>query len=162
VIIAFDADGDNNEQVEIARNLLAHELQLRGAEVAFVTWDIAQGKGIDDLLANVGPVKVLEMLVGADFEKPADEDEISVYQIAELISGRHQFAKDAGGRRYIFREGNYHSDGVSFVRQRVKQLLESMRLSSKWSSHKAEEVMKYIEVMRPCCGKRPGLMSLMC
>jgi hypothetical protein len=33
------------------------------------------------------------MLEGADFEKPADQDEISVYQIAELISGRHQFAQ---------------------------------------------------------------------
>jgi hypothetical protein len=41
VIIAFDADADKNEQVEIARNLLARELWTRGAEVAFVAWDIA-------------------------------------------------------------------------------------------------------------------------
>jgi hypothetical protein len=62
VIICFDADAGDNEQVKIARNLLARELQLRGAEIAFGTWDIAQGKGIDDLLANVGAEKVLEML----------------------------------------------------------------------------------------------------
>jgi P4 family phage/plasmid primase-like protien len=157
VTIAFDADADKNEQVEIARNMLARELQLRGAEVAFVTWDIAQGKGIDDLLANVGPGKVLEMLEGADFDKPADEDEICVYQIAELISGRHQFAQDAGGRLYIFRGGNYHPDGAAFVRRQVKHLLERMRLSSKWSSRKAEEVMKYIEVDAPLLWESPKL-----
>ena len=155
VIIAFDADAEKNEQVEVARSLLARELRTRGAEVAFITWDIAQGKGIDDLLAKVGPEKVWELVEAADFEKPADDDEISVYQIAELISGRHRFAQDVGGRLYIFRGGNYHSDGASFVRQQVKQLLERMRLSSKWSSHKAEEVLKYIEVDAPLLWERP-------
>jgi len=157
VIIAFDADAEKNEQVEVARSLLARELRTRGAEVTFVTWDIAQGKGIDDLLASVGPGKVLEMLEGADFEKPVDDDDISVYQIAELISGRHRFAQDVGGRLYIFRGGNYHSDGASFVRQRVKQLLERLRLSTKWSSHKAEEVTKYIEVDAPMLWDRPKI-----
>jgi hypothetical protein len=71
VIIAFDADAEKNEQVEVARSLLARELRTRGAEVAFITWDIAQGKGIDDLLAKVGPEKVLELVEAADFEKPA-------------------------------------------------------------------------------------------
>ncbi|HTR34919.1 MAG TPA: phage/plasmid primase, P4 family [Bryobacteraceae bacterium] len=155
VIIAFDADADKNEQVEAARSLLRRELWTRGAEVAFVTWDIAQGKGIDDLLANVGPEKVMELLEVADFEKTVDDGEISVYQIAELISGRHRFAKDAGGRLYIFQRGSYHSDGASFVRQQVKQLLERMRLSSKWSSHKAEEVVKYIVVDAPVLWERP-------
>jgi hypothetical protein len=78
VIIAFDADADKNEQVEIARSLFARELRTRGAEVAFVTWDIAQGKGIDDLLANVGPEKVLELLEGADFEKD-DAESASIF-----------------------------------------------------------------------------------
>jgi len=155
VIIAFDADADRNEQVEVARSLLARELRTRGAEVAFVTWDVAQGKGIDDLLGNVGPEKVLELLDAADFERTADDDKISVYQIAETISGRYRFAQDAGGRLYIFRGGNYHSDGASFVRQQVKQLLERMRLSSKWSSHNAEEVVKYIEVDAPLLWERP-------
>jgi len=157
VIVAFDADAEKNEQVDLAKNLLARELRTRGAQVAFITWDIAQGKGIDDLLTNVGPGKVLELVEASDFEKPADDDEISVYQIAELISGRHRFAQDAGGRLYIFRGGSYHSDGASFVRQQVKQLLERMRLSSKWSSHKAEEVVKYIEVDAPLLWERPKL-----
>ena len=98
VIIAFDADADKNEQVEIARNLLARELRTRGAEVASITWDIAQGKGIDDLLANVGPEKVLELVEAADFEKPEADDKISVHQIAELISaGTDSPRTPAGG-----------------------------------------------------------------
>ena len=155
VIIAFDADADQNEQVEIARNLLARELRMRGAEVAVVTWDIAQGKGIDDLLASVGPDKVLEIIEGADFEKQKADDDINVYQIAEAITGRHRFAQDAGGRLYTFRVGSYHQDGASLVRQQVKKLLESMRLSSKWTSHKAEEVVKYIEIDSPLLWERP-------
>lgn len=44
VIIAFDADGEMNEQVEIARNLFARELRVRGAEVGVLIWDVTQGK----------------------------------------------------------------------------------------------------------------------
>jgi Domain of unknown function (DUF3854) len=102
VILAFDADADQNEQVEIARNLLARELRIRGAEVAVMTWDIAQGKGIDDLLSNIGPEKVLELIEGVDVDKQASDDDISVYQIAEEIAGHHRFARDAGGRLYVF------------------------------------------------------------
>jgi putative DNA primase/helicase len=157
VIIAFDADAENNEQVAISRTLLMRELRMRGSEVASVTWDIGLGKGIDDLLANFGPAKVLELLEAADFEKPADGDDISVSQIADLIAGRNRFARDAGGRLYIYRDGCYHSDGASFVRQHVKQLLERMRLSSRWSSHKAEEVVKYIDVDAQLLWEKPKL-----
>jgi hypothetical protein len=102
VIIAFDADGNKNEQVVIARNLFARELRTRGAEVACLIWDIAQGKGIDDLLANVGPEKVLKLLEGVDFEEEDADDSISVSQIADAITGRHRFAKDAGGSCMCF------------------------------------------------------------
>jgi len=155
VIIAFDADADKNEQVEIARNLLARELRMRGAEVAFIAWDIAQGKGVDDLLANVGPEKVLELIEGADFESADADDGVSVHQIAEAITGRHRFARDAGGRLYIFRGGTYHADGAAFVRQQVKHLMDRMGTASKWTSHKAEEVVKNIELDAPALWDRP-------
>jgi hypothetical protein len=103
VIIAFDADAEENEQVEVARTLLARELRMRGAEVAVVTWDIALGKGIDDLLANVGPEKVLELLERADFEKEESNDGISVQQIADAITAKHRFARDAGGKLFVYR-----------------------------------------------------------
>jgi P4 family phage/plasmid primase-like protien len=155
VIIAFDADGNKNEQVVIARNLFARELRTRGAEVACLIWDIAQGKGIDDLLANVGPEKVLKLLEGVDFEEEDADDSISVSQIADAITGRHRFAKDAGGKLYVFRSGCYQTDGAAFVGQQVKRLLERMKLSSKWTSHKSDEVVKYISVDAPELWEKP-------
>jgi hypothetical protein len=53
----------------------------------------------------------------ADFDRPPTEEEISVAQIAEAIARRYQFAKDGGGRLYIFRDGTYRADGASAVRQ---------------------------------------------
>jgi hypothetical protein len=144
VVIAFDADSEQNEQVGIARNLLARELRTRGAEVTFVTWDINQGKGIDDLIATVGPETVLSLVENGDFEKAADGDAITVAQIADSILGKHHFARDAGGRLYVFRGGTYHQDGALVVRQQIKMILKRLKLSSKWSSHKAEETVRYI------------------
>ena len=155
VIIAFDADADKNEQVEIARNLLARELRTRGAEVASVTWDIAKGKGIDDLLASVGPEKVLELLEGVDFENEKSDDSISVHQIAESITAKNRFAHDAGGKLYIYRNGCYHPDGASFVAQQVKKLLIRMKLASKWTSHKSDEVVKYLTLDAPLLWESP-------
>ncbi|MGD0577773.1 MAG: phage/plasmid primase, P4 family, partial [Bryobacteraceae bacterium] len=40
-------------------------------------------------------------------------------------------------------------------RQQVKQLMERMRVASKWTSHKAEEVVRYIEVDAPMLWERP-------
>jgi Domain of unknown function (DUF3854) len=69
VIIAFDADAKDNENVRIARAGLAKELRSRGASVAFLEWDIAKGKGIDDHLATVGPDAVMEEIAGLDFNR---------------------------------------------------------------------------------------------
>ena len=122
-----------------------------------VTWDIAQGKGIDDLLANVGPGKVLELLGGADFEKEESEDNISVHQMAEAITARHRFAQDAGGRLYVYRGGVYHAEGSSFVAQQVKRLLVRLKLASKWTSHKSDEVVKYLTVDAPLLWEKPPI-----
>ena len=157
VVIAFDADAERNELVEAALSCLARELRIRGAEVASVTWDSTKGKGIDDLLANTGPEEVLELLGTADFEKPADGDSITVTQIADSILAKHHFARDAGGRLYVFRRGTYHADGAGTVRQLVKLTLQRMKLSSKWTSHKAEETVKYIEVDAPQLLERPPI-----
>jgi P4 family phage/plasmid primase-like protien len=155
VIIAFDADSEKNESVEIARSLLARELRMRGAEVAVMTWDIALGKGIDDLLANVGPERVLELLESADFEREESNDDLSVQQIADAITARNRFARDAGGRLYVYRSGYYQPDGASFVAQQVKSLLVRSRLATKWTSHKSDEVVKYLSVDAPLLWERP-------
>ncbi len=68
VIIAYDADLKQNEQVRIARASLAKELRRRGAKVSFLEWDITTGKGIDDHLAIVGPDTVLGEIASLNFE----------------------------------------------------------------------------------------------
>jgi len=55
VCIAYDADSATKDLVRIARSELAAHLRGRGAVVGFLEWDVAQGKGIDDHLAMVGP-----------------------------------------------------------------------------------------------------------
>jgi predicted P-loop ATPase len=69
VTIAFDADVKDNGKVRAARYQLSQELRSRGAEVGILEWDAAQGKGVDDWLANVGPDAVLKALEGVDFNR---------------------------------------------------------------------------------------------
>ena len=58
-------------------------------------------------------------------------------------------ARDAGGRLYFYRGGCYHPEGAAFVAQQVKRLLVLMKLASKWTSHKSEEVVKYLTIDAP-------------
>lgn len=67
--IAFDADIARKNEVRVARALLSRELRVRGAEVGFLEWDEALGKGIDDWLANAGPAPVLAALESVDFNR---------------------------------------------------------------------------------------------
>jgi Virulence-associated protein E/Domain of unknown function (DUF3854) len=62
VIISFDADVNEKDQVRFARADLARHLRGRGASVGSLEWNTEQGKGIDDHLAMVGPVPILEAL----------------------------------------------------------------------------------------------------
>ena len=55
VIVAYDADVIEKSQVRTARWQFTKEAQRRNAIVGFLEWSIDKGKGIDDLLANVGP-----------------------------------------------------------------------------------------------------------
>jgi hypothetical protein len=67
VVIAYDADAVTKELVRIARSELAAHLRGRGALVAFLEWDVARGKGIDDHLAVAGPETVLDEVSHVDF-----------------------------------------------------------------------------------------------
>ena len=156
VIIAFDADAEKNHSVQAARSQLARELRIRGAEAASITWDIELGKGIDDLLATVGPAKVLEIIETVDFDAAAEaDDDITVWHLAMAITAKHQFAKDTGGKLYVYRDGCYRPDGASVVHRQVKIIMEHLRQAPRWSSHKSEETLKYITVDAPVLLERP-------
>ena len=69
VIIAFDADLKENEQVRIQRNRLADELLAWGADVWIAEWDLENGKGLDDLLLNGGHPKLKPFKRAPDLTK---------------------------------------------------------------------------------------------
>lgn len=100
VIIAFDADARANRDVMAARDGLAGESRRRGARAAFLEWDPALGKGIDDHIAVVGPDRVLREIAALDFKKlgtnaPAGEgQQETVAQILEQ-AGLSQLRKGA-------------------------------------------------------------------
>jgi hypothetical protein len=71
IIIAYDADAVTKDLVRIARSELAAHLRGRGAFVGFLEWDVANGKGIDDHLAIVGPDAVIDEIAHVDFASSA-------------------------------------------------------------------------------------------
>lgn len=54
VVVAYDADKENNRMVLSAQNGFVELLKERGFRVLIADWDINIGKGIDDLLRNGG------------------------------------------------------------------------------------------------------------
>lgn len=66
-IIAFDMDQGPRTQVRTARHQLSIELRTRGANVGYLEWDPDQGKGPDDLLANMGQDFVHSLIAKVEF-----------------------------------------------------------------------------------------------
>jgi hypothetical protein len=60
VVIIFDRDAETNDKVQKARWGLTGELRSRGARVSWFEWpeEAPAAKGVDDLLAAIGPEKV--------------------------------------------------------------------------------------------------------
>ena len=73
MLIVFDADLAENESVQAARAQLTKELRSRAARVSWFRWPEnrpANAKGIDDLLAALGPEPVLALIEEA-LQRPA-------------------------------------------------------------------------------------------
>ncbi len=76
-------------------------------------------------------------------------EETNVDEIAQAIKADHYFARDPGGRLYVFKGGVYRPVGELLVRQRVKGLMTEWGLAQKWNTHRAAEVVEYIRVDCP-------------
>ena len=70
VIIAYDADAEDNPKVRAARRHLSSVLIERSATVGILQWPIGDGKGIDDWLAKIGPDHVLAEIGKVKFRTP--------------------------------------------------------------------------------------------
>lgn len=95
VVIIFDRDLENNESVRAAHALLTSELQKRGAAVSWFQWpaDAVQAKGIDDLLAAIGPEKVLHLIDNAlPARVKASHQQLSAREFTALADDRYRLA----------------------------------------------------------------------
>jgi putative DNA primase/helicase len=78
-----------------------------------------------------------------------DEAAVSVKELADAVTVLDRFAKNPGGRLYVFRDGCYRPSGESFIKQRVKTLLNDWGKGGKWTTRKATETCEYIRVDAP-------------
>jgi len=66
--------------------------------------------------------------------------------LADAITAETHFSRDRSERLYRFADGTYRPDGESFVRMRVKHLLEEWQKTKSWTKHLSTEVAEYIRV----------------
>jgi len=77
--------------------------------------------------------------------------------LADAILEDDHFAQDAGGKLYRYSGGTYKHHAERYIRRRVKEILEDLEASEKWSSHRANEVVEYIRADAPELWERPPL-----
>ena len=77
--------------------------------------------------------------------------------LADSIQSQFHFARDEGGKLYVFEDGVYKASGEKVIRKAVKRVLEHYSLAPRWTSYKAEEVVKYIAVDLPDLWPQPPL-----
>lgn len=85
----------------------------------------------------------------------ARSDETNTAELAGEITEGACFARDVGGRLYVFKEGVYSPSGELFVQQRVKGIMSRWGIETKWTSRKAKEVCEYIRVDAPALWDSP-------
>jgi P4 family phage/plasmid primase-like protien len=77
-------------------------------------------------------------------------------RLAAAIQEKHFFARDTGGGLYIFANGVYRPGGDKAVLRAVKHLMVEKDMEA-WTSHRADEVVKFIAVDAPELWERPPL-----
>ncbi|MBI1955061.1 MAG: bifunctional DNA primase/polymerase [Acidobacteria bacterium] len=74
---------------------------------------------------------------------------IATQELATMITADSHFAVDLGGKLYVYQDGVYQPSGEAYVRRRVKALLTELDRPKQWTSHRTDEVVKYIAVDVP-------------
>jgi putative DNA primase/helicase len=80
--------------------------------------------------------------------------------IADVILSGYRYARDAGGKLYVYRGGVYRPDGEEQVRRQFKKALLAWKRPKNWSCHHANEVVEYIRVDAPSLWDRPPAHTL--
>jgi hypothetical protein len=131
VVIIFDVDVVTNQSVRAARAELSRELTSLGAIVTWFEFP-SEGlspevKGIDDFLAVRGPQEALALINDAKLFD-ASREETNTKMLADEISLSAFFARDAGGKVYIYANGVYERGGEQYIKSQVKTLMEAWSL----------------------------------
>ena len=74
---------------------------------------------------------------------------IDVQAVADEITANHHFARDGGGKLYVYTGGVYVASGDAFIQRKVKQIYVRKARGDKWSKQKASEVCEFIRVDAP-------------
>lgn len=104
VLIVFDADLEDNDSVRWARFGLSKELRSRGAIVSWFDWPAdrpAHAKGVDDLLAAIGPERVLALIERA-FERTTGEPDLIPCHFADTGNAERIVVHRGANLRYCF------------------------------------------------------------
>lgn len=104
VLILFDADLEEKDSVRVARAMLTRELRSRSAQVSWFRWPEdrpAEAKGIDDLLAAIGPEKVWP-LVDTAFSIPAGPPDLIPFHFADTGNADRLVTMHGADLHYCF------------------------------------------------------------
>lgn len=114
VVVAYDADGEQNSNVKGALRNLAGNLVARDFKVEIAQWNLNQGKGIDDLLlaggtpefmswTQLGGSRLVKIDAPAKSEKTSSLDEarqghLEAVRAALMGSGKRNLPTTIGGK----------------------------------------------------------------
>ncbi len=82
-------------------------------------------------------------------------DKTLIWDVAALICQVHYFARDAGERLFLYRDGVYLPGAEFFLRQQVKRILALFDKSERWSTTLARELTEYILLDAPELNTEP-------
>jgi putative DNA primase/helicase len=150
VTILYDTNVRDNGLVQSARRELTARLQKMGAIVSWFRWPKntpAAVNGIDDLIGLWGAEKIRD-LIATSIEEPESSD-ANVDDLAQAILAEHYFARDAGGKLYVYHEGVYKPHGDRTISRLVKDLMADWGVAGKWNTRRGTEVVEYIRIDAP-------------
>ncbi|HVW09110.1 MAG TPA: phage/plasmid primase, P4 family [Bryobacteraceae bacterium] len=123
-------------------------------------------EAIHAALRETNAQKCVPPLPDADLERiaksvgryePDAPDEGLTPELAKAIKNETHFARDAGGRLYVFADGVYKPDGRRHVERRVKALCEALGKTKSWNPELASRVEAWILTDAPDLWERPAL-----
>lgn len=128
VLIAFDADASTNPFVARALRNTVEDLINEGFQVSVETWDIKDGKGIDDLLAAG---KKPELVAGEDFLRETPPERTLLEQAILYLAGQCDGAKTKDSAGFNKRDAETGRVLAEKILAGEKLSLETQRIAIK-------------------------------